>query len=77
MTELKMLKVFLGCDLVEGKENYQVKIYEDFRLPCFVLRYLHWHGYQPELFPLIFKAKELLELNMPFSRLNQINGNMV
>ena len=77
MTELKLLKVFMGCDCDDGNTNYHVNISEDFRLPCFVLRYLHWHSYQLELFPRDFEAVELVELSMPYSCLRQINGNEV
>ena len=62
---------------MDGRENYRVKFSEDLRLPCFVLRYLHWHGYQLKFFPADFEAVELLELSMPYSHLRQINGNEV
>ncbi|KAL6317043.1 hypothetical protein AAG906_026829 [Vitis piasezkii] len=77
MTELKLLKVFLGSDCVDGKENYKVNLSTDFGLRCSVLRYLHWHGYQLESYPPNFEAVELLELNMPYSCLKQITGNEI
>ena len=77
MTELKLLKVFLGSDCIDGKENYKVNLSTDFGLRCSVLRYLHWHGYQLESYPSNVEAVELLELDMPYSCLIQINGNEV
>ncbi|RVW64068.1 Disease resistance protein RML1A [Vitis vinifera] len=77
MTELKLVKVFLGSDWVDGRENYKVSLPPNFGLPCFELRYLHWHGYQLESYPSHFEAVELLELNMPYSCLKQINGNEI
>ncbi|KAJ9675894.1 hypothetical protein PVL29_024725 [Vitis rotundifolia] len=77
MTELKLLKVFLGSDCVDGKENYKVNFSTDFRLPCSLLRYLHWHGYCLEFYPSNFEAPELFELSMPYSCLQQIKGNEI
>ncbi|XP_034677445.1 disease resistance protein RPV1-like [Vitis riparia] len=77
MTELKLLKVFLGSDCIDGKENYKVNLSTDFGLRCSVLRYLHWHGYQLESYPPNFEVVELLELNMPYSCLKQITGNEI
>lgn len=36
------------------------------------LRYFHWHKYQLRTMPSNFKSKNLIELNLPFSRVTQI-----
>lgn len=36
------------------------------------LRYFHWHKYQLRRMPSNFKSKNLIELNLPFSRVTQI-----
>ncbi|XP_034674458.1 disease resistance protein RPV1-like [Vitis riparia] len=78
MDALRLLKVFLGSGCVNDKETYKVHFSTDFTFPSYdKLRYLHGHGYQLDSFPSNFEAEELLELNMPYSSLKQIEGDEI
>ncbi|RVW82867.1 Disease resistance protein RML1A [Vitis vinifera] len=60
MTELRVLKFFMGCKNV-CEESCKVLFSGDLELPVSDLRYLHWHGYPSDSFPSNFlKADALL-----------------
>ncbi|KAL6316768.1 hypothetical protein AAG906_021068 [Vitis piasezkii] len=72
MTELRVLKFFMGCKNV-CEENCKVLFSGDLELPVSDLRYLHWHGYPSDSFPSNFlKADALLELHMRYSCLKHL-----
>ena len=78
MTELRLLKIFLGSEVVSGEEDYKVYISSDFKFPSSDLCYLYWHGYPLNPLPAYFEAQKLVELNMPYSNIREFGGgNMV
>ena len=77
MTELRVLKFFMGCKNV-CEENCKVLFSGDLELPVSDLRYLHWHGYPSDSFPSNFlKADALLELHMRYSCLKHLKEDKV
>ena len=78
MTELRLLKIFLGSEVVSGEEDYKVYISSDFKFPSSDLCYLYWHGYPLNSLLSNFKAEKLVELNMPYSNIRNFGKrNMV
>ncbi|XP_034674444.1 disease resistance protein RPV1-like [Vitis riparia] len=78
MTELRLLKIFLGSEVVSGEEDYKVYVSSDFEFPSWDLCYLYWHGYFLNSLPSNFEAEKLVELNMPYSNITNFGeGNMV
>ena len=71
MSGLRLLKIFLGSEVVSGEEDYKVRISRDFEFPTWDLSYLHWHGYPLNSLPSKFKARKLVELNMPYSNIRE------
>ncbi|KAJ9675859.1 hypothetical protein PVL29_024692 [Vitis rotundifolia] len=45
MTQLRLLKIFLGSEVVSGEEDCKVCITSDFKFPSWDLCYLCWHGF--------------------------------
>ncbi|XP_034674195.1 disease resistance-like protein DSC1 isoform X2 [Vitis riparia] len=78
MANLRLLKIFLGSEVVSGEEDYKAYISSDFEFPSWDLCYLHWHGYPLNSLPSNFEAEKLVELNMPYSNITNFGeGNMV
>ena len=78
MSGLRLLKIFLGSEVVSGEEDYKVCITSDFEFPSWDLCYLYWHGYPLNSLPANFEAQKLVELNMPYSNIREFGGgNMV
>lgn len=80
MTELRLLKIFKGSNnFCNENDDYKLLIsQEEFELPSYDLRYLHWHGYPLETLPPNFQAENLVELNMPYSCIKELRKrNMV
>ncbi|KAL6317035.1 hypothetical protein AAG906_026814 [Vitis piasezkii] len=78
MSGLRLLKIFLGSEVVSGEEDYKVRISRDFEFPTWGLSYLYWHGYPLNSLPSNFEPQKLVELNMPYSNIREfVEGNMV
>ncbi|KAL6316997.1 hypothetical protein AAG906_026696 [Vitis piasezkii] len=78
MTELRLLKIFLGSEVVSGEEDYKVCISSDFEFPSWDLCYLYWHGYPLNSLPSNFEVEKLVELSMPYSNIRKFGeGNMI
>ncbi|RVW23166.1 Disease resistance protein RML1B [Vitis vinifera] len=78
MTQLRLLKIFLGSEVVSGEEDCKVCITSDFKFPSGNLCYLYWHGYPSNSLPSNFDPAKLVELNMPYSNIRKFGlGNMV
>ena len=78
MSGLRLLKIFLGSEVVTGEEDYKVRISRDFKFPTWDLSYVHWHGYPLNSLPSKFETQKLVELNMPYSNIREFGeGNMV
>ncbi|XP_034674858.1 disease resistance protein RPV1-like [Vitis riparia] len=78
MTLLRLLKIFLGSEVVSGEEDCKVSITSDFKFPSGNLCYLYWHGYPLNSLPSNFDPAKLVELNMPYSNIRKFGlGKMV
>lgn len=78
MTQLRLLKIFLGSEVVSGEEDCKVCITSDFKFPSGNLCYLYWHGYPLNFLPSNFDPAKLVELNMPYSNIRKFGlGKMV
>ena len=78
MTQLRLLKIFLGSEVVSGEEDCKVCITSDFKFPSGNLCYLYWHGYPSNSLPSNFDPAKLVELNMPYSNIRKFGlGKMV
>ncbi|XP_034677143.1 disease resistance protein RUN1-like [Vitis riparia] len=78
MTQLRLLKIFLGSEVVSGEEDCKVCIKSDFKFPSGNLCYLYWHGYPLNSLPSNFDPAKLVELNMPYSNIRKFGlGKMV
>ncbi|KAL6318152.1 hypothetical protein AAG906_035657 [Vitis piasezkii] len=71
MSGLRLLKIFLGSEVVSGEEDYKVRISRDFEFPTWGLSYLYWHGYPLNSLPSNFEPDKLVELNMPYSNIRE------
>ena len=59
MKSLRLLKVY---HMIE--DDFEVDLPEDFEIPSFELRYLHFEGYPLQCLPRNFHAKNLVELDL-------------
>ncbi|KAH9783797.1 ADP-ribosyl cyclase/cyclic ADP-ribose hydrolase [Citrus sinensis] len=72
MSNLKWLKFYIPehCDL--STMSFTVLLDQVFKYLPAKLRYLHWHGYPLKTLPFYFEPEYLIELNLPYSKVQQI-----
>ncbi|KAH9783786.1 Disease resistance-like protein DSC1 [Citrus sinensis] len=72
MSNLKWLKFYIPehCDL--STMSFRVLLDRVLKYLPAKLRYLHWHGYPLKTLPFYFEPEYLIELNLPYSKVQQI-----
>ncbi|XP_024043283.1 disease resistance-like protein DSC1 [Citrus clementina] len=72
MSNLKWLKFYIPehCDL--STMSFRVLLDQVLKYLPAKLRYLHWHGYPLKTLPFYFEPEYLIELNLPYSKVQQI-----
>ncbi|KAL9436700.1 hypothetical protein AB3S75_022698 [Citrus x aurantiifolia] len=72
MSNLKWLKFYVPehCDL--STMSFRVILDQVLKYLPAKLRYLHWHGYPLKTLPFYFEPEYLIELNLPYSKVQQI-----
>lgn len=78
MSKLRLLKVYKSKDTLRNfkdtsnKEKCRVNFSKDFNLRYDCLRCLYLHGYSFKSLPSDFNPKNLVELSMPYSHIQQL-----
>ena len=74
MQRLRLLKI---CTF-ESIDSCKLHLGEGLQSLPYSLRYVHWHGYPLKSLPPNFNPENLVELNMPYSKVDKLwNGVQV
>ncbi|KAH9724844.1 ADP-ribosyl cyclase/cyclic ADP-ribose hydrolase [Citrus sinensis] len=72
MSNLRLLKFYISGHFDISKMSSKVHLQQGLENLPEELRYLYWHGYPLKTLPLDFVPQNLIELNFPYSKVEQI-----
>ncbi|KAK9199806.1 hypothetical protein WN944_014999 [Citrus x changshan-huyou] len=72
MSNLRLLKFYISGHFDISKMSSKVHLQQGLEYLPEELRYLYWHGYPLKTLPLDFVPQNLIELNFPYSKVEQI-----
>ena len=72
MSNVRLLKFYISGHFDISKMSSKVHLQQGLENLPEELRYLYWHGYPLKTLPLDFVPQNLIELNFPYSKVEQI-----
>lgn len=72
MPNLRLLKFYMPKHLEDLDIVSRVHLPEGLEYLSDELRYFHWHGYPLKTLPLNFCPENLIELNLPYSKVEKV-----
>lgn len=72
MTNLRFLKFYIPKHSDVSITSYRIHLPQGLDYLCDELRYFHWYGYPLRTLPMSFSPDNLIELNLPYSEVQQL-----
>ncbi|KAJ4723792.1 putative disease resistance protein (TIR-NBS-LRR class) [Melia azedarach] len=72
MSNLRLLKIYVPHHVDISNMGSKVHLLKALAYLPDELRYLHWHGYPWRTLPMNFNPENLIELNLPYSKVEQL-----